>query len=364
MRLRQNNSILIFRFLSVMLFAFLIKSDFSCATVLWAGGEDVDFPNGATGAVSTCVAGSCWTGATRGGYSRTCIWTTNGGNTPVLSNTFSGGAVTSAWLSFRMRNNFGANRRWSGFGKSGTSAFLGIGTSPSSGTKVALKKYDGTTLTQIAEESGNSLAGGPAKLDMQIINYGAAGTVNIYVNGAATPALTYTGDIRVGAIASWDSFALVTDDGWPSCSSEFLVADTDTRSMSVVTLNPNANGDTNQWTGTQSDLNESYINDATAVGNDAVGGGQNFQCHMSDLPAGNFKIEGIKIAARTAQNGGNVTSIAVGVKTNATVSVPAPVALTSAWTTTETYYSSNPVMAAPWAVSEINSLQLNLQSSP
>lgn len=327
----------------------------SHAAVLWAGGEDIDFPNG-----SACNNGADF----RTGYARYSIYPCNVGS-HVTTNAFVGGAVTSLWISARVANFnvTSASVRHLGIGKFGTLNSLFLGASAASGTRYALFKYDGTTATQLAAEAGNSLINSMTKIDMQIINYGTAATVNVYLNGSNSPMITYTGDVTAGGNTSLDTVLLYR----PGTSvffstSEIIVADSDTRRMSLVTLAPNAAGDANTWTGAFSDVNETTINDATLISSTTAG--DNFQANLTNLPAGSFAVQAVKVAARASKSTTGIASIAPGVKTNTTISVPAASPLSTAFQTVETLYNINPVTVAPWSMTEINSLQTNIQSGP
>jgi hypothetical protein len=324
------------------------------ATILWTGGEEIDFPKGA--AVTANL------GFNRSGYGRHTI---NVGTGFIgISNAFPSGPVTSAWLSVQTyMNAVSTNMKMVGLGKSGTSNSLWIGTGGTAG-KIALWKYDGTTWTLLASEAGVSVPTSALnyKYDMQVINYGASATVNIYVNGSAAPKLTFTGDVTAGGNTNLDNVQISQPNGNWTFYSEFIVADVDTRLMSVVTLAPSAAGTTNQWTGAYTDISESTLNDATLV--TSATSGQNFQCNFNDLPSGSFAIKAVKATARAVQTGGGIASLALGLYTNATVSVPSASALTTTWDTYETLYQTNPVTSSAFTPTEVNALQLNLQSAP
>jgi len=325
------------------------------AAILWTGGEEIDFPRGATVTANTA-------GYHRSGYGRHTINVAAG--FVGISNAFPSGPVTSAWFSVQAYMNvINANLKLVGLGKSGTSNGLWLGIGGTAG-KIALWKYDGTTWTLLATETGTSVpsTGLNYKYDMQVISYGASATVNIYVNGSASPKLTYTGDVTVGGNTNLDNVQIFqTNTAW-TYYSEFIVADTDTRLMSVVTLAPSAAGTTNQWTGAYTDISESTLNDATLVS--SATSGQNFQCNLNDLPSTSLAIKAVKATARGVQTGGGIAGLALGLYTSATVSVPSASALTTTWDTYETLYQTNPVTSSAFTPTEVNALQLNLQSAP
>ena len=355
---------------NILLFGVFFTLSEAKATILWAGGEDIDFPNGAPVCeVSNNAA------YFRTGYSRTAIYTCSG-NLIAKSNTFSGGAVTSAWLSIRLMpsNNVlsnyithGKSAKYAGFMKSGTNNSLWIGNSSSDATKYALWKYDGTTWTQLAVEAVQSLALILTKVDMHVTNYSDTvnGTVNIYLNGSANATLSYTGNLTTGGSTNFDSVAFMTSEGTAGIESgrfsEFIVSDSDTRAMSLVTLSPNAAGDSNTWVGAYTDVDEFSNNIADGVYTGTAG--NDFLSNLTGLPGANFSIKGVKISASTSKSGTGISSISLGIKTNSSASVPVGVTLSEFWSNTETYYqTTNPITTNPWSVTDINNLQINLRS--
>lgn len=347
-KVNMKSKILIF----LMLCHFL-TSPATYAAVLWAGGENVDFPTG--GSVCNITSGSSY----RAGYARHSIYACDY-NALALTNVFNGGAVTNVWLSARIYGTYSTSDKYIGLAKSGTNASIWIGNDSATGTKLALWKYNGTTWTKLATESGATLPyTGFFKADMQIINYGSSATVNIYINGQSSPLLTFTGDVTEGGATSLDRAILRGGPNWSSVS-EIIVADTDTRNLSLVTLAPNAAGDSSQWSGAYTNINSATINDASNITTATTG--QTFQANLLALPTGNFEVLGVKLAARSLASGAGIGSVALGVKTNATVSVPAAVNLPVTWGTIETLYLNNPVTVAPWSTTEINALQINFES--
>ena len=359
--MEQDKGFKFVKTLKILFFIFAVHAVVpASATVLWAGSEDVDFPNGAAACTNTTA------GRFRSSYARATAYACSGG-TYATSNAFAGGAVTSVWLSARtflygccMSNN---GAKLIGLAKSGTNSSLWIGLAAGSSSILALWKYDNTTWTQLAAESSGTFAADTiTKLDMQVISYGGSATVNIYTNGGASVRVTYTGNVVAGTASTLDS-VIITNSGNTGFTSEVIVSDLDTRSLSLVTLAPSLAGTSNAWTGAFTDVNETTISDATLVSTTVSG--NNFQCNLTDLPAGSFSIQGVKLVARSMKAGAGITSVAPGIYTSATVNVPTATALSTTWTSVETLYQgTNPVTSSNWTSGDINGLQLNLQSAP
>jgi len=331
-------------------------------TILWCGGEDIDFSAG----VPTANGGGS---SYRPGFARCSVNNSSVVTSSARSIAFSGGAVTSFWLHAQLYlGSFIANSRYIGLAQTanGTPSGLYVGND-SSGTvsnKLALWKLDGTTWTELASEVNTSLVTGPENLDMHVANFGASATVNIYLSNNLV--LTYSGSTTISGVSNLDCVSLPGTNGGPyAYLSEVIVTDTvDTRAMSLLTMAPNAAGDVNNWTtGTYANINPTAINDASVIAVNTTG--QDFQANLIDLPAGSFGIvQAVKAAVRSEITAGAVpTSLKIGVKTNSTVNVDAGHAQTTAFLTYERLMPINPVTSAAWLASEMNPLQIDLQSA-
>jgi hypothetical protein len=337
------------------------------AAVLWCGGEDIDFTVGGTPA-------SMGTSSTffRSSYARGYLFTPASviSAQSCRSLAFSGGAVTSFWLHFQ--NYFidpSTSFLFLGLSQTanGTASGLYVGSDSGTTLKVALWTLDGTTFTKLASESGSSLTGAALQtIDMQVINFGASATVNIYVNSVLT--ITYSGATTITGVSNLDCVSVPgpgsVGGGHPQTFvSEIIVTDTiDTRAMSLMTMAPNAAGDNNNWaSGTFASINPVTINDANNIDTNATG--QDFQANVTDLPSGTFSVQAVKVAARAqVQAGATPTGIKLGVRESATNYLDGGRSLTNTWATYERLMTTNPATSAAWAQSVMNALQLELQS--
>lgn len=317
-------------------------------SILWCGGEDVDFP----------VFTGCWmsSGPRRAGYDRCSISISSAA--AAKSAPFPGGAVTSAWLSFRYYAGYPhANDCFCGLGASATaSSGLYVGLDSATATKIALWKYNGTTWTQLASETGTSLTDG--KIHMELINYGANAIVRVYFNSVLI--ITYEGDVTVAGVTNVDSVFL-----GPVAIviyiTEIIVSTTDTRNMSLVTTYPSAAGDTLDWTGAYTTVDEDTINDAD-VAYDNTDGHQALY-NLSNLPAGNFSVLAMKEVVRACKSSDSTpTRLNLGIKSGGTVDVADTKTLTTSWASYERYMAVNPVTGVAFTPAEIDALQLCLES--
>jgi hypothetical protein len=313
------------------------------------GGEDISFPNGASPPVGVTTSG--WF---RSNYARCALsMELHTG----YSKAFSGGGVTSCWLSVRfyLLNGYYTAQRSIGLIKNSTTN-RGIFFGCLSANKLSIFKYNGTTETTLVTEVGAS-AVGLNKIDMQIIDYGGSGTVNLYVNGVLVA--TYTGDISVDGVSDLDSVWLGPN-GAEIAVSEIIVASTDTRAKSLRTHSITGAGDANAWHGTYADIDEVAINDVDFVYSDAAA--DDIQCALADSPAGTFAVDAIKVEARACIGAGSpIDVLKLGVKHGGSIDVDAGQTLDESWKTYErmtTTINANPITTAI-----LDAAQLNLRSA-
>lgn len=334
---------------------------------LWAGGDDLSFQKGGVPVVVTI---SGWFNA---GFAECALAVHSTGN-PVKGNSFPGGAVASGWLHFLMFpsqswGDFAANTTQfiGGWGQSSTYNGLVIGCIGGNYggvlNQVTLFKYDGTTLTALATESGTSLTNLIInQFDIQLVNYGATATVRVYVNNNLV--ITFTGDVTVSGMT--DSDCVIFGIPWSGADadygfSEVIVGDSDTRAVRLVTQHLTANGNTDQWTGDYTDWNPVTIDTSNSVYTNTIA--QIEEAELSSLPSGPWSPLACLLAVYAeATEGSDVGTLDLGWYTNSTVNVDGGHSLTSAWECYERLALINPVTTNPWQPSEINALQVCVES--
>jgi len=323
--------------------------------ILWCGGEDIDFPNGASLGVSTDSA------LFRASFNVRCALINTSGS---RSNNFAEGGVTSGWCSRYCGNSspssLTSSVRLLGLVKdSTTSDGIYIGVSSLARTKLVLYKYVGTTMTSLATESGASLAGN-LKLHLNVENYGSSATVKVFANDNLV--IEYTGDISISGVSDFKAVA-VGSSGAYYCISEVIVADSDTRAISgLATLAIDGAGDANAGTGTYADIDEITNSDADLWYTDTTNAEAQFA--TSGMPTGTYSVLAVKVTSRGAKSSGATPqTLSLGVKTNSTVNAETGQALDTVFATKERLMASNPVTASAWTTSEINALQLNLKAA-
>ena len=328
-------------------------------SILWCGGEDIDFPNGFAVQSLLVDPTNPFSGIPifRAGYARCSIWPL-AQFTVSKSTVFAGGAVTSAWLSFEFWNyGFGGGTSMTdliGLGLSGSNSALYLGSASGDTHKLALSKFDGTTRTQLAAEIGTSL---------QNIGFGAACTVNVYLNGAFL--FTFAGDVTVPGMAAFDSvflgFTPTISGSWYGVS-EIIVADEDTRGFLGLQTDPPAGaGTVSAWTGAYTDINEVTIDDATVITTNTPG--LDWEATIPALVPGASGVRGVKIAARASTPlGSAATKVGLGVRSGGLVDPGALQSPGVAFNTLERFMPVNPITGLPWTAADMNALELNLRS--
>jgi hypothetical protein len=319
-------------------------------TILWCGGEDVDFED-----IVYVEDGHCVSANAR------CAL--NILNAPIpYAKSYAFTDVTSCWCSYMFYcNTFAStNALMLGLSKKGSNAWIGMGCG-SIAKKAALFKYDGTTITKLSEETGTSVIDSFIlnKVDIQIINYGVNGTINLFINGALVT--TYTGDLTVLSNASLNIVHLVrTASSTAGFVSEVIVADEDTRLMRLKTHAPDAAGDSStNWTGAYTGIDEVASTDTDKIyssTNDA-----DFQCNLSGMPPGAYRVKAVKAVVRAVDGSGSM-GVALGVKTGGTVDVGSTETCSGYWQSKERLMTVNPVTGVEWTPAEVEALQLNIRA--
>lgn len=333
--------------------------------ILWAGAEDIDFPTIGQLTVDTTA------GHFRSGWARCGLNMPNSTASPGKSAPFTGGALTSAWLSFEFHLNVNMNtagQLMCGFGLSGTNKWLGIGTDTTSNIKVALSKYDGTTRTQLQAEGGTSLAAAVMnRFDMQVTNYGATATVNVYLNGSLI--ISFSGDTTVSGMTNFDSVFIMfqsSANANAAVYSEIFVADSDTRAvLGLQTLALTGAGTTNAWTNnTFTNINAISFTDNTPASSNTAAQDQQYTVTTPTPSA--YSVIAVSISARLARPAtATPTQVKLGYGNGAGGSFGTGAAKTPGvgYSLFEQIDAINPTTGIAWTQSDLASLQLDLESA-
>lgn len=145
----------------------------------------------------------------------------------------------------------------------------------------------------------------------------ASGTLNVYLNGVRV--IAFTGDTTTETTAI-TGHQISNCWGLSSMSwSEIICSDTDTRSMSLQTLQPVANGNTHNFdTGSPAaaNVNETTLNDTTLDGSTTAG--QIDQYTIPALVSGTYTIMDVIMSARFQIGTSGPTKVDLGVRSTST----------------------------------------------
>lgn len=317
--------------------------------ILWCGGEDIDFEVIDLDSISESDA------YRRSNYSR-CSFQVASSSTGY-SYPFQGGEITSAWVSSQLYRTMATGVRIFGLGKKVEGVLKGIYVGCNN-EKIELYTHDGTTSTLLVQESGGSFTTNIMhKIDLCISNYNDTinGNAKIYIDGILV--IDYTGDLTVSGVSALDRFCIKA--GKYIYCSEFIVANTDTRNLSLVTNYPNAEGGQSDWTGFYRNIDESLADDADLIYDNTDGHRSMFG--LSNLPEGQFSILCVKEVARICRSSDSTpTKIRMGISGEAEIS--GEYSLDTVWRSYERYMAINPVTSSSFISGEINNMQFVIES--
>lgn len=325
--------------------------------IYWIGGEDIDFM-AIGGAVAAAIGGTYRTGWAR------CSIILNSVGVPTHGNPFNGGALTTAWLTCRVYSfSNSTSVGYIGFGLYGTNNALIIGSSTSAGTKLALYTVAAGSFTQIATEAGNSLQVNTlSRFDIQVLNYGASATVNVYVGGVNV--LSFTGNVAVAGMTNFDHVYLSAT-SQVNFYSEMLVADSNTLAITgVQTLALTGAGTTNNWVNnTYTNINGLNYSDSNPIYVDSTAANQQYTV-TSPTPV-TYAVAGCQISARMAISASSTPSyIKLGYGSGGVGYFGSGAEKTPAlgFATQTQIDLINPVTGTAFTSSNLSSLQLDVES--
>ena len=340
--------------------------------ILWTGAEDIDWPILGSGNISTTG------GRFRSGWARCAInqpLMNSSNQTHAHSTSFNGGALTSAWLSCQLFGSFTnpwTNMGFIGFCLSGTNNSLGIGIDPSNQLKYCLFKYDGTTRTNLASEGGTSFGNNIlTRIDIQVVSYGAAATVNVYVSGVNI--ISFTGDVTVSGMTNFDSLIFYGTQSMgvaatPSNTqiSEVFVADSDTRGqIGMLSLALTGAGTTTGWSNnTYTNINGISFSDANAAFENTAAVDQQYTVTIPTPAA--YSVTAVSINARLARpSTATPTQVKLGYGNGAAGAFGTGAAKTPGvgFSWFEQIDAINPVTGVAFTQADLAALQLDLESA-
>lgn len=327
------------------------------STFYFVGGEDHDFTK-----IGNCTVDTATTAARRTAYARCSLKITASTATDGWGGTFSA-AISSFWLTARGYSTFTPGNQITDL----------ISVNDAAGRRrIIVQCYAGiyrllrrnaaasetTLVTTAIVPPTNTLV----KYDISVSNFGNSGTVQVYADG--TLIMSYTGDLAGDATATTlagFTLGVMTPNNSGTVSwSEAICSDTDTRSMSLITLAPSANGNAFNWdSGSFSAINETTLDDTTLMSSATAGQLAQFTIGSAGV-TGTPAIKAVAITARAAKGGTGPQNAKFNVRTSGANYLTAATALPAALNRVQGVFTTNPATSGPWASTDLTAAAFNV----
>jgi hypothetical protein len=201
-------------------------------------------------------------------------------------------------------------------------------------------------------------------IDLGIV-YSASGEFYLAVDG--TKACDFVGDVTTDGITAVNDvdFACTNINSATCYWSEFGVATTDLRGLSVMSCYGIANGNAWGWSGGVANVNETTINDANGAATSASGQIAEWTC--PSLPSGSFTYPAVCVAPRLAVGAAGPQHDAPMVRpaTGSTDYLAANLAPTTSFANYQNCWQANPATSAGWTAGDFGTgFNLGIESAP
>ena len=343
------------------------------ATLLYAGGEDIDF---FCGSGSTCYVNTSGAPFYRPAWAREAYGVFGTTSDPP-TNRFATSAFASAstvWLHAQYCTSYAgsscqnvttANDQMVRLiDTNGNAALVVRGTGNAGQVKISSRTAAGVFTDLVTCSAAINAA--LTQLDLYV-NYGSSGEVALYTNSVQV--CDYSGNVTNGdgasTLAQVEFASPMTGTTVSSAGmwSEVIIATTDTRAMARFTANTSGNGNATGFSGTNVC---SAIWNVTSA-NDASYGytGSNTVLHEctinSSIPAGNYNVLGLVMSARTLVGSSGPLHFDFLTRVGGTDYASSDFAPTTSFSNIVNYIQAvNPATASPWSVSDFQAAGFNV----
>lgn len=337
-------------------------------TIYFAGGEDSEFTAFGPAAVSTTAS------SFRSSFARCCLglnasvtpgWWQSNVAIPTIPNpcwlgmqhdldlTTNAAGSSSVQPHWGFIDNTGVYRLWfgaTGGGASGGAYPLKCMKTNLAGTSTQLGSNFNIPYTTSTHQT--------FKLDT-FVNYGASGAVQVYVNGVQV--FSFSGDTTTDSLTNMNGMFIRLGSscnqnlngpiGWSEC----ILADADTRSLSLQTLAPVANGNTHSFdTGSPaaSNVNETTLNDSTLDGSSVAG--QIDEYTIPSIASGSYGIIAVGVSARMAKGSSGPSKMDLALRSGTTDYLSSDQVLSLAWQNYQNWWMTDPNTSAAWTALPVN----------
>lgn len=357
------------------------------ATILYTGGEDVDF---------ACVTGASCSNSTttsdfRTAWARVAYGTSNGAVADPPTNRFQTPTFTAnatLWIHFQ---NCWGNAHCNATGallasnaqllrimdSLGNPTLIVRGTG--SGTQVKISsRTSGGAFTDLVTCNGAKTAANTLDQWDLYVNYSSSGEVTLFVNSVQV--CDYTGNVTNGDGATTLNqleFSFAGNLNWSAWISEIVVATTDTRAMSLLTMEGSTSGNATQWSNSSGSTPCSSLLGQTAI-NDTnyVYTGSNTQIEQCAIKFGNgnaapaagiYNVLAVGMSARTLVGASGPQHFDFVTRTGGSDYLSSDFAPINSFSNFNNYLQTvNPATSNPWSVTDLTAAGFNigLESKP
>jgi len=363
--------------LALLVLGAAIGSTNASATLLYAGGEDIDFipaPTCGTNCFVMTSAGtfrSNWARETYGvRYTSASDPPTTRFATPVFT------ASSQIWVHAQVWSTAGGGATTANqqllrlIGADGNPAIILRGTGTAGQIKISKRDTSGVITDLLTCASAIFPTPNLDQLDVYV-NYAASGEVNVYRNSVSF--CDYTGDVTTNGrtqlnAAEFSAAGGSAGNDWVGWS-EVVIATTDTRAMNLYTLSPNGNGNATQWTGTNpctAILNATAYNDTSYVTTGS--NSQIEECTVrNSLPTGSFNVQAVVMSGRLLVGSSGPQHFDFVLRTGGADYTSSDFAPTNSFSNIGNYIQAlNPATGNAWAIGDITAAGFNigLESKP
>jgi len=333
------------------------------ATLLFSGGEDIDFICAGTGSCSVNTNSSSF----RSAWARESLAISGNSSDPppnrMATPTFT--ANSTLWIHAQLCiDNCGSINTSSSaqmirvIDSAGNPTLVVRGTGTGGQLKIS-SRTSGGTFTDLVTCSG--AANSPLTQIDFFVNYGTSGEVTFYNNSVQV--CDFTGNVTNGDGATTLNQVEFASAGGNALWSEVIIATTDTRAMARFTANTVANGNTTGFSGSNicsSIWNAINFNDA----NYGFSGTSNVlqECTIkSSIPAGSYSVLGLVMSARALVGSSGPLHFDFITRVNGTDYLSADFAPTTTFSNITNYIqTTNPDTSSAWSVSDFQAAGFNV----
>jgi len=353
------------------------------AQILFAGGEDTEF-SGVTSSKRGSAGGET-DGGYRSSFAREGLNVDGNGSTVadpptymITSPTFTA-TSNPLWIHAQVyMANVGSTAGIQAvrvYSPDGVARILLRQTATEGLLKVSTRNAAGT-ITDLATASSAISANTQTALDL-MINYtcSSSGGVQLYVAGVQV--INYSGNPCTDSATTLNQVALaqLTNDGNSNgctngtqagnCWSEVIAAQQDTRSMGLWSLTPQATGNTQSWTGSVGNINETTINDSNNI-NTATNNALSEWTTPTSYPSGNWSLTAVVQSFRALVGTTGPQHFQPLMRVNSTDNTSGTnIAPTTSFANYQYVWTQNPHTSAAFSTTDISSgFNLGLESEP